>query len=162
MKLDVGLAYNQNPLFEPGKLNNNFYDHSSTNNYKTMQFAHFSIKKDGGKFSALIHNDGRQLAVDSTMAMRQTYAVLGDKKFGDITLAGELYYQGGKNGAGNEVSAILASLYATFKTNITPITVGGDYLSGTSTDDSSNNRDGAFNPLYGTNHKFYGFMDYSM
>ena len=160
MKLDVGLAYNQNPLFEPGKLNNNFFDHSVTKNYKTMQFAHFNIKKEGGKFSAMIHNDGRQLAADSSIAYRQTYAVLGDKKFGDITLAGEFYYQGGKNGANVDVSAVFASFYATFKTSITPITIGGEYVSGTSSDDVTNNVDGAFNPLYGTNHKFYGFMDY--
>ncbi len=157
MKLDVGLAYNQNPLFEPGKLNNNFYDHSATNNYKTMQFAHFNIKKEGSNFSALLHNDGRQLAADSSMAYRQTLAVLGDKKLGDIKLAGELYYQTGKNGADVGVNAIMATLYATFKTDITPITVGGEYLSGTSPTDTE---DKSFAPLYGTNHKFYGFMDY--
>ncbi len=160
MKLDIGLAYNQNPLFEPGKLNNNFYDHSITNNYKTMQFAHFSIKKEGVKFSGLIHNDGRQIAADTSMAFRQTYAVLGDKSFGDIKLEGEFYYQGGKNGADVKVSAILAALYATIKTSVTPITVGGEYLSGTSADDATNNEDKSFAPLYGTNHKFYGLMDY--
>ena len=160
MKLDIGLAYNQNPLFEPGKLNNNFYDHSLTNNYKTMQFAHFNMKKEGFNFSALIHNDGRQIAADTSMAYRQTYAVLGDKMLGDIKLAAEFYYQGGKNGANVDVSAMLATLYATFKTSITPITIGGEYLSGTSTENVTNNVDGSFNPLYGTNHKFYGFMDY--
>lgn len=160
VKLDIGLAYNQNPLFEPGKLNNNFYDHSLTNNYKTMQFAHFNMKKEGFNFSGLIHNDGRQIAADTSMAYRQTYAVLGDKMLGDIKLAGEFYYQGGKNGADVDVSAVLATLYATIKTSITPITIGGEYLSGTSSEDITNNVDGAFNPLYGTNHKFYGFMDY--
>lgn len=160
LKLDVGLAYNQNFLFEPGKLNNNFYDHSATNNYKTMQFAHFNMKKEEGNFSALIHNDGRQIAADTSMAYRQTYAVLGDKKFGDIKLAAEFYYQGGKNGANVDVSAVLATLYATFKTSLTPITIGGEYVSGTSTENITNNVDGSFNPLYGTNHKFYGFMDY--
>ena len=160
MKLDVGLAYNQNPLFEPGKLNNNFFDHSVTNNYKTMQFAHFNIKKEGGKLSAMIHNDGRQLAADSSMAYRQTYAVLGDKKFGDITLAGEFYYQGGKSGGNKDVSAILATIYETIKTSVTPNTIVGEYLSGTSADDAANNEDKSFAPLYGTNHKFYGFMDY--
>jgi len=160
MKLDIGLAYNQNWRFEPAWLNQNVYDHSATKNYKTMQFAHFNMKKEEGNFSALIHNDGRQIAADTSMAFRQTYAVLGDKMFGDIKLAAEFYYQGGKNGANVDVSAVLATFYATFETSITPITVGGEYLSGTSADDISNNRDGAFNPLYGTNHKFYGFMDY--
>jgi alginate export protein len=157
MKLDVGLAYNQNWRAEPKWLNQNFYDHTVTNNYKTMQFARFESKSDAGNLAVLIHNDGRQVATDSSMAYRQTYAVIADKKFGDVKLSTELYYQGGKNGAGTDVSAILASLYATFKTRITPITIGGEYLSGTSATDT---KDKSFVPLYGTNHKFYGFMDY--
>ncbi len=157
MKLDVGLAYNQNWRFEPGWLNNNFYDHTVTNNYKTMQFARFESKSDAGNLAVLIHNDGRQVASDSSMAYRQTYAVIADKKFGDVKLSTELYYQGGKSGAGADVNAFLASLYATFNTRITPITIGGEILSGTNSTDT---QDRSFAPLYGTNHKFYGFMDY--
>jgi len=157
MKLDIGLAYNQNPLNEPSKLNNNFYNHTVTNNYKTMQFAHFKVKKEGGNFSALIHNDGRQVAADSSMAYRQTFAVLGDKSFGEMKLEGEFYYQTGKNGSNIGVNAVLAALYATIKTDITPVTFGGEYLSGTNSTDT---QDRSFAPLYGTNHKFYGFMDY--
>jgi len=157
IKLDVGLAYNQNWRFEPGLLNGNFFDHSVTNNYKTMQFARFAYNSDAGNLAVLVHNDGRQVASDSSMAYRQTYAVIADKKFGDVKLGTELYYQGGKNGAGTDVNAFLASLYASFNTRITPITVGGEILSGTS---SSDTEDRSFAPLYGTNHKFYGFMDY--
>ncbi len=157
MKLDVGLAYNQNWRAEPGWLNQNFYDHTVTNNYKTMQFARFESKSDAGNLAVLVHNDGRQVAADSSMAYRQTYAVIADKKFGDVKLSTELYYQGGKNGSGTDVNAFLASLYATFKTRITPITIGGEILSGTNSTDT---QDKSFAPLYGTNHKFYGFMDY--
>jgi len=91
------------------------------------------------------------------MAFRQTYAIIGGKKFGSILAGLELYYQGGKNGSSTKVNAVLASLYATFKTRITPVTIGGDFLSGTG---SSATIDKSFAPLYGTNHKFYGFMDY--
>ncbi len=157
VKLDVGLAYNQNWRAEPKWLNQNFYNHTVTNNYKTMQFARFESKSDAGNLAFLIHNDGRQLASDSSMAFRQTYAVIADKKFGGVKLSTELYYQGGKNGGGADVNAYLASLYATFKTKITPITIGGEILSGTSNTDT---QDKSFAPLYGTNHKFYGFMDY--
>ncbi len=157
MKLDVGLAYNQNWRAEPGWLNQNFYDHSVTNNYKAMQFARFESKSENGNLAVLIHNDGRQVPTDSSMAYRQTYAVIADKNFGDVKLSTELYYQGGKNGAGTDVNAYLASLYATFKTRLTPITIGGEILSGTSATDT---QDKSFAPLYGTNHKFYGFMDY--
>ena len=157
IKLDVGLAYNQNWRFEPSWLNGNFYNPSATNNYKSMQFAHFSKKWDDANMSILFHNDGRQLTSDSTMAFRQTLAVLGSKNFGNVKAGGELYYQGGKNSSGTDVSAVLVSLYATLQTNVTPVTFGGDYLSGTST---TATKDNSFAPLYGTNHKFYGFMDY--
>ncbi len=157
IKLDFGLAYNQNWKFEPAWLSGNFYDHTATFNYKSMEFVHLHKKWEDASISAMIHNDSRQVAADSSMAHRQTIAVLGDRKYGDLKVGGELYYQGGKNGAGTDVSAFLASLYVTMNTNITPVTLGGDYLSGTNTSDT---KDKSFTPLYGTNHKFYGFMDY--
>ncbi len=157
VKLDVGLAYNQNWRFEPAWLNGNFYNHSTTNNYKSMQFVHFSKKWENANMSALFHNDGRQVAADSSMAFRQTYALLGSMKLNTLTVGAEFYYQGGKNGGGTDVSAVLASAYVTLKTNITPLTLGFDYLTGTNPADT---KDKSFNPLYGTNHKFYGFMDY--
>ncbi len=157
VRLDVGLAYNQNWRPEPGWLNQNFYDHTVTKNYKTMQFARFEKQIEGGSFVALIHNDGRQVATDSSMAYRQTYALIANKNLGAVKLSTELYYQGGKNGNGTPVNAYLAALYATFKTNLTPITFGGEILSGTNPNDT---QDRSFIPLYGTNHKFYGFMDY--
>lgn len=160
LKLDVGLAYNQNWRPEPSWLSQNFYDHSVTNNYKTMQFARFEKKSATGNLVALIHNDGRQVASDSSMAYRQTYALIADKKLGGVKLSSELYYQGGKNGNAQKVNAFLASLYATFTTRITPLTIGGEYLSGTSNAAAADNKDNAFAPLYGTNHKFYGLMDY--
>lgn len=157
LKIDLGLAYNQNWRFEPGWLNNNFYNHSATNNYKTMQFVHLEYNIADGKINAMIHNNGMQVAADSTVAYRQTYAVMGNKKLGDITLNGEVYYQGGKSNNGNSISAYLLALNATFKTKITPITLGAEILSGSNVDDT---KDKSFAPLYGTNHKFYGFMDY--
>ncbi len=160
VRLDIGVAYNQNWRFEPSWLNQNFYDHSLTNNYKTMQFARLEKKSESGKLALFFHNDGRQLAADSSMAYRQTFAIIANKKIGVLKLSSELYYQSGKNGRGQPVNALLASFYATLNTGLTPITLGGEYLSGTSIAAAADNRDNAFAPLYGTNHKFYGFMDY--
>ena len=91
------------------------------------------------------------------MAFRQTYGVIGIKQFDNIRAHAEVYYQGGKNGGGQQVSAFLAAAHVTFATSLTPLTVGVDYLSGSGPDAT---RDNAFNPLYGTNHGFYGLMDY--
>ena len=153
-QVDIGGAFNQTG-FEPAKLFETFY--TGVNNYKTMQFIWLHKKFANAKFSALIHNDGRQVQADSTVSMRQTYAVLGSGTVGGLKVGGEFYYQGGENGLGTDVSAILLSAYATVKAGTTPLTLGFDYVSGTSREDT---KDKSFNPLYGTNHKFYGYMDY--
>jgi hypothetical protein len=153
-KLHLALAFNQKIDFEPSKLTGNEY--FGANNYKSMVFAWWNKKFDNGKMSVLFHNDGQQ-AADTTVASRQTYGVLGDYTIGKFTFDGELYYQDGQNQRKVDVNALLATIHATLKTSLTPISLGFEYLSGTSLDD---NKDKSFNPLYGTNHKFYGYMDY--
>lgn len=154
-KLHLGFAYNQPYFFEPGKLNGTEY--IGINNYKTMIFAWWHKKFEYGNMSALFHNDGRQVQSDTTMAHRQTYGVLGDRQIGPVKLDAEFYYQSGKNGLKTKVNAFFFAVHGTYKTDITPLTLGFEYLSGTS---MGTNNDKSFNPLYGTNHKFYGFMDY--
>ncbi len=150
----AGAAFNQQVPFEPGQLAGTFYE--GVDNYKTMQYVWFHKDWASAKASWLIFNDGRQRP-DSTVAFRQTYGFIGEKKWGTVSLGSELYYQGGKDPAGKSVSAWLAAVNVTFPTAIAPITAGVDYVSGTNPEDTDNK---AFNPLYGTNHKFYGFMDY--
>lgn len=154
LQFHAGAAFNQNVPFEPGKLSGTFYN--GVGNYKTMQYAwlHKDFEKSG--FSFLLFNDGRQ-AADSTVNFRQTYGFFGHKMLNKVRLEGELYYQGGKNAGGKDVSALLAAANITFKTSVTPLTIGVDYMSGTAADAD---KDQSFAPLYGTNHKFYGFMDY--
>ena len=152
-QLHVGAAFNQN-VFEPAQLFGTFYQNS---NYKTMQYAWWNKKLTDANISLLIQNDGRQVQADTSIAYRQTYGMIGDFKLGNVKLDGEVYYQGGKNGGNTDVSAFLLALHATAKAGQIPLTLGFELLSGTSIDDS---KDKAFNPLYGTNHKFYGFMDY--
>ena len=101
------------------------------------------------------------------MAYRQTYGVLGNFNLGGVKLDGELYYQGGRNGSvtvvedgqlkNAKISALLFAVHGTLDTDLTPITLGFEYLTGTARGEEN---DKSFNPLYGTNHKFYGFMDY--
>ncbi len=154
-KLHLAVAYNQKVPFEPGKLYGT--DYLGVNNYKSMIFAWWNKKCDKGEYSLLFHNDGRQVASDTSMAYRQTYAALGNIILGGVKLDGEFYYQGGKNSSKVNVNAFMFALHAMLNTDITPITLGFEYLSGTSIMDD---KDKSFNPLYGTNHKFYGYMDY--
>lgn len=158
LKMDLGLAYNQTG-FEPGKLTGNIYEN---NNYKSMQF--LWLNKDFGdiNISVLAQNDGRQALADTanTTAYRQTFGVIPTYSKGDIKVGAEFYYQMGENAAQQEVAAYLASVNVTYKTELTPITLGVDLMSGTDLDARLANEDKSFAPLYGTNHKFYGFMDY--
>lgn len=152
--MNIGAAFNQT-VFEPTKLAETVY--AGVNNYKTIQFLWLHKKIRDTKVSLLVHNDGRQVLSDSSVSFRQTYGLIGAGNLGRLKVGGEFYYQGGKNGNNTDVSAFLLSAFATIKTEITPVTVGMDYLSGTSVKDTE---DKSFSPLYGTNHKFYGYMDY--
>ena len=154
--IHLGGAYNQNPSFEPRNLNYSFYD-DSVKNYKTMLFLWGQKKWEKGAVSLMAHSDGRQVQKDSSMAYRGTIGTRAHKEHSKFEVGIEAYYQFGYNQKAQEVSAYMGSLYAKFKTKLTPITIGGDYLSGT---EKNKVDDGSFAPLYGTNHKFYGFMDY--
>ncbi len=153
-KTHIAFGFNQQIPFEPGKLSGT--DYFGVNNYKTMLLGWWTRKFDKTEVSVLFHNDGQQ-AADTTIANRQTYGVLGSYNLGVVKLDGEFYYQDGKNKSNTNVSAMLVAIHGTLTTDITPITLGVEYLSGTSLADR---KDKSFNPLYGTNHKFYGFMDY--
>lgn len=156
-KVHLGGAFNQNVPFEPGKLEGTFY--SGVNNYKTMLYLWANRKGPWGQLSFLAHNDGRQVARDSSVAHRQTLGLFGDCPLtAGLSLRGELYYQTGKDPARRDLSAIMATAYLSYKPNQVTYTVGGEYLSGTAPNEQEENH--AFNPLYGTNHKFYGYMDY--
>ena len=74
-----------------------------------------------------------------------------------FNLFGTFYYQTGKNKAENDVSAYMWAIKGTYAVNSNLSVIGGlDYLSGQKDSDKST----AFDPLYGTHHKFYGSMDY--
>lgn len=159
--LDIGAAFNQDANTpEYAKLTNTFYH--QTGNYKTMQYAHYHKNFTNGGFSALFLNNGLQTPQDSlgnsSTRFSQTLGLIGNINVSKIKLELEGYYQFGKDAANRQISAFLLGASAT--TNLTAktsLTIGGDYLSGTSLSDTRNQ---SFNPLYGTNHKFYGFMDY--
>ena len=156
ISMDFGVAFNQN-VFEPGAIEGTFY---TVNNYKTMQYLYFGKKSENTNITAIIHNDGRQAIDqgDTLVAYRQTLGLTLDHELGSgLKLGGEFYYQMGKDNNVVNVSAIFAAAYVILNTDLTPITIGVDYASGTDANATTNK---SWNPLYGTNHKFYGWMDY--
>lgn len=122
--------------------------------------AHYDFAPTQG-LSVLIANLGqRNDLVDNNDYNMQTIGFHYRGKSDALRYGAEGYLQTGKNAAGKDKEAfLLAALVGYEFTPAFSATLGLDYLSGNDTN-SSSNKDKAFNPFSGTNHKFYGFMDH--
>ena len=90
----------------------------------------------------------------------QTFGVHYRGRSQDLSYGAEAYLQTGKNNTGATKEAYLLAAMVGYKFLPTlSATMGIDYLSGNNTTDSPD-KDKVFTPFSGTNHKFYGFMDY--
>lgn len=157
---DIGFAFNQNRE----KITGTFYD--LPGNYKTFQYLYY--KKNISKaadLSFLFLNNGLQynygtppgslFRTNYTQTFGTRYVYTGNKLSGNLAA----YLQTGKDGADKSVTAfdILGELKFTLNKEWS-MTTGGEILSGTSQFNTAKNR--SFNPLYGTLHRFNGYMDY--
>lgn len=127
-------------------------------NPKTTQFVWLKKKGEGFSFSAIALNDGIQKD-SSTIVWRQTIGLNPSLKASDLTINGSFYYQMGNANDSVTLGGLLASVTVAHEGfgSVAPL-LGFDYLSGD--DKSTTDAIEGFNPLYGTHHKFYGFMDY--
>lgn len=157
-KLDAGFAFNQ----DKENLFGTFYN---LKNYKAFQYlwAHTNFGQVGASF--LVLNNGLQYDAigDPTgpMAYSQTYGTRLTYAIKDLSFAGAFYGQGGKNGNNTSLSAYYLAAEAYIKLNSEfKFGVGVEVLSGNDHQDLGGSKDKSFMPLYGTNHKFNGFMDY--
>lgn len=151
----LGLAFNQDSYTpEPAKLDNTFY--ASTNNYKTLHYTWIKKLFEKSSISVLLLNQGMQIAPD-TVNYNQSIGVNVSHKIGESTFKGEWHYQAGKNGRFKKIKGFLAAISLDHSFNNVGTTIGIDWLSG---DNPNTDSFEAFTPWYGTNHKFYGLMDY--
>jgi hypothetical protein len=76
-----------------------------------------------------------------------------------FALTAGAWYQGGKDKEGISLAAFMSTLALTHTKNKWSFTAGWDYVSGNDafSGSATNHR---FDPLYGTPHKFWGYMDY--
>ena len=159
-KLDLGFAFNQ----ENESLTGTTYN--VPNNYKSLQYAWFNKQWDNFGASILFLNNGLQYidvadAENNEVRYSQTIGTHLKFKFSEaLNATSNLYYQGGKDVVDRDLSAFLVGLDLNYKaSSVWSLGVGFEIQSGNAYDgDSSENK--AFNPFYGTNHKFNGFMDY--
>ncbi|MDQ5928412.1 MAG: hypothetical protein QG594_186 [Bacteroidota bacterium] len=137
---------------------------ANDNAYKSLQYAwfHTSIEKVG--VSLLAVNLGREYIKsvaekDLETNYYQTFGTFVDYKGKKLAIDFSVYGQTGKIGAQNvsayQTSANLGYAFSPkFKA-----TVGYEFLSGRNQDDLSTDIK-SFNPIFGTNHAFNGYMDY--
>jgi len=160
-KADLAAAFNQNAE----RITGTFYDNSVSQPYKSMQFLWMKYQfSNAFSASALALNLDTQNKMDSSISHLQTVGGNLYYKTEKLNLMATYYYQTGNNPVKNFVTiktnAWMASAKADYNFNKKFVVgIGSDYLSGNNMNTSSSTIS-YFNPLYGTHHKFYGFMDY--
>jgi len=177
INFDLGLAYNQD-YSNPSGYQNTINDYTTTGffSYKTMQYLWANKKWENFEASVLVLNNGYQkytADVADGVNNLTTFGTHLKAKLGNISLAANLYGQTGsitanqfsdkdgpldKNTNFEYKSAYLIGLDAKMPIS-SKITLGAGFelISG---DDAATTEKESFFPVYGTNHKFNGFMDY--
>ncbi len=159
--LDFGGAFSQDQARNEGTV----FNIRGAFTYKSMQYAY--LKKTWKKSSAsfLFLNTGFQnfTGEDNTtpngVSYRQTTGSYFKFPIQDVQMVGSVYYQSGKADPTTNIGAYQISLEGTTSIDETiKCGLGFELLSGTDQDGDSKNR--SFFPLYGSNHRFNGFMDY--
>ena len=161
-KLHLILAFNQN---DETKIGGTFYAEGAQpyKNMQTLWYQHIGSKEFKASFLFMnlgLEGGDPKEKVSDTQFMQTMGANLYYQP-GDWTFGGTFYYQSGKNAKKRDVSAFLWALNAAYKINSQwSVALGSDYLSGADNTDGPDAKYTAFDPLYGTHHKFYGAMDY--
>lgn len=161
-KLHLALAFNQNSENVIGGT----YYYPNAQPYKTMQLLWYQyLGTEYIRPSFMIMNlgieTGNAFTRKSELASMQTIGThIITKPSKSVGVDISAYYQMGKNRSGQSISAWMAAYKGTYILNgKLSLIAGTDVLSGEETI-NKNTTFNAFNPLYGTHHKFYGAMDY--
>lgn len=154
VKFHFGIAHHEN-----ANRSNNLY--LGPDAYKDMQFVWFNKTWENESLSLLFLNNGVPYLDAGEEVNRYSHTLGGRLTLNPkpINIATNLYYQTGKDIANRDLRAynILIEL-STAASPTATATIGAEILSGTDFDETGRNK--SFTPLYGTNHKFNGFMDY--
>ncbi len=155
----AGFAFNQ----DKDQSSTTLYSISS--NYKALQYVWLNKKLKSLLASFIFVNVGMQSPITSySLRCSQTFGTHLELKKGALALIAKGYYQMGNNSSMKKISAYLAGVEANYNLSSgLNFGAGLEMLSGQSqTDTASSYTDVAhnFTTLYGTGHKFNGYMDY--
>ncbi len=163
--MDLGLAFNQD-FNDPAGFQSVGTAYATTGffSYKTMQYIY--ARKIWNRFtgSLLLMNNGFQNFDNAGNAdgisKLQTVGTHLNYKTGGFGAQANAFFQTGERQGGLDVgAAYLLGLEFSYKvTDKVGLGLGAELISGDKTDTADKTE--AFFPLYGTNHKFNGFMDY--
>lgn len=162
LSIHVGAAYNQNN--EQTKTTG----YTVAGNYKTFQYLWANKLINKTNLSFLFLNNGYQYGKTNTNGTKDSMTVFSQTAGLRGTYKGEKlsgliygYYQFGKDAANKDLNAYCASAEVSYAiTKDFSATIGAEILSGTSQTDTANKTNNSFNPFYGTNHRYNGYMDY--
>lgn len=170
-----GFAYNQNKENTSGTKYNqtpagNYAGNTNAGSmYKSFEYLYANKKYNRGNISILffcdqfnkyhinIENNVPVKTWDNGVWSRFTTGLYTTNNFGKADVTASAYYQAGHTFTGQKLSAALLSANLLYNVNSSwSISPGIDYTTG----GASANTSYAFDPLYGTPHKFWGLMDY--
>jgi len=165
--MDIGLAFSQDFDNPTGFQSvGTAYNTSGFFTYKTMQYAYLKQQWNNFSGSLLLLNNGFQsftgdadARVPDGTSNLQTLGTHLNYKKGSFGAALNAFVQTGERQNQVDVKgAYLLGLDLNYKaTSKVGLGIGVEVISG---NDGEAGETGAFFPLYGTNHKFNGFMDY--
>ena len=134
---------------------------------KNQLMAYYKKTFGSGDIGVMLLNDLYN-SNDSTTETHSnfTLGISPNLKFDELKIGGQFYYTGGAAGKmynGSEyknidLSGIMFNIYVQHLGITGKPLIGVDYLSGD--DETTGDKVEGWAPKYGTNHKFYGFMDY--
>jgi len=166
-KMAIGLAFSQDFDNPTGFQSiGTTFNTSGFFTYKTMQYAHINNQWNNLSASALLLNNGFQNFVGTSngsaaegVSNLQTFGTHLNYKKESFGATLNAFMQTGERQ--NKISvknAFLVGLDFNYQaTEKIVLGIGAEIISG---NDNPSGETGAFFPLYGTNHKFNGFMDY--
>ncbi|KJD33909.1 hypothetical protein PK35_03990 [Tamlana nanhaiensis] len=169
-KVDFAFAFNQDYSNPTGFVSaGNEYNTTGFFSYKTMQMVHLNKAWEKFSGSLLIMNNGFQNDGAGLNDVANLQTLGAHLKFtpGDFSVAANAYLQIGEAIYSPPTGPVYKDVKGAYLLGLDlgyklspKVTLGAgvEVISGNDESDAANT--GAFFPLYGTNHKFNGFMDY--
>lgn len=154
VNVHLGIAHHENT-----NRKNNFYDGPDA--YKDLQFVWINRKTEKFNLSLLFLNNGKPVmeGTEQKSKYSQTFGTHVEVPVDKVAFSGNLYFQTGEDGANQSLNAYNLMAEATYQVSEkSQLLLGYEILSGS--DYNQTEKNNSFTPLYGTNHKFNGFMDY--